>query len=425
MKKINLYAIIITVLIITRCGQNNTDVEIVKTESGYQLHRFGEPYYIKGAGIEGHYDILKQAGGNSIRTWGVDAWPEIFQMAEKYDLTVCAGIWLEQERQGFDYSDEAAVADQFERIKQDILEYKDHPQLLMWNVGNELDLDYTDPIVWNAVEQVAAFIKSIDKDHPVTTTTAFIEEEEVELIQERCPSLDLLCINAYAGLPVVSQFLQDFGWDGPYIMGEWGTFGHWEVPKTEWGEPIEFTSKEKAELYQQEYKEHILTEPNCLGAYVFFWGAKQERTPTWYGMFMADGARTQAVDVMYHLWKGEWPADRAPILDSLRIDGLNAHMSITMAKKSMHTAKVWARDPENEDLRFRWEILHETQDKSTGGDEEQKPPQATIGTMTESGNELRFSAPQEPGPYRLFVYVYDPAGNGAHANIPFYVKKQD
>ncbi len=407
----------------TACNSGKIQkVEVRQTDSGYQLLRDDKPYFIKGAGIEDHYAELADAGGNSIRTWGIDQWEEAFAMAEKYNFTVCAGLWLEQERQGFNYSDADAVAKQFEEFKNAIIKYKDHPNLLLWNVGNELDLNYTNPTVWDAVQQLAAYIHNVDGNHPVTTTTAFIEKDEVDYVKERCPDIDILCINAYGGLPALSQFLKNFGWGKPYFLGEWGTFGHWEVPKTEWGEPVEFTSKEKADLYQQEYNDNIFSDPNCLGGYVFFWGAKQERTPTWYGMFLQDGAKTQAIDVMHHLWKGNWPSDRAPVLDSLRLNGKNAYQSVTIRPDTQHKAEVWVTDPEDRPLMIQWEILHETTDKRTGGDEENKPPVANCTIIKKTDNSLIFSSPSQTGAYRLFIYVYDDNGNAAHANIPFFVK---
>ncbi len=414
----------IVFIVLGACSeQNESIVEIKKTDTGYQLYRNGAPFYIQGAGITGKYAMLKEYGGNSIRTWGITEWDEVFAQAEKHGLTVCAGLWLEQERQGFDYNDPEAVQKQFEGFKEAILKYKDHPSLLLWGIGNEMDLHYTNPKVWDAVEQVAKFIKEVDGKHPTMTVTAFIEQEEVELIKSKCPSIDILGVNAYAGLPVLSKFLDDFGWTGPYIVGEWGPFGHWEVDKTTWNEPIEHTSKEKAALYLKEYTDYIKHEPNCLGAYVFLWGSKQERTATWYSMFLPGGEKTPAVDVMRHSWKGEWPGNKAPILDSLRLDGRKAADNIIVKPNVSLTAQVYARDPENDALKINWEILHETTDKRAGGDEEEKPP-AVEGIMVAQGNtSLAFTAPQQAGPYRLFVYVYDQNGSGGHANIPFFVKE--
>ncbi len=423
MVKINkIIALLFFTILFTSCNKGQSIVEIVKTDQGYQLVRNGEPYFIKGAGGSGDLKILADCGGNSIRTWGVEQWDKTFKEAEKYGLTVFAGLWLEQERQGFDYNNTVAVKKQFEEIKRAILKYKDHPALLIWGVGNELDLNYKNKKVWDAVEQIAAFIKEVDGKHPITTTTAFIEKEEVELIKARCPNIDLLCINAYAGLPVVSQYLKNFGWDGPYILGEWGTFGHWEVPKTNWDEPIEFTSSQKAEVYYNSYRKHIANDPNCIGAYVFLWGTKQERTSTWYSMFLPNGEKTEAVDVVHKLWKGEFPENRSPHLDSLFIDGKSAYASLVLKPGSIHNATVFTTDPEKDELKIVWEILHETTDKRTGGDEEEKPA-AVDGLIVKANNRsITFKAPFEKGPYRLFVYVYDQKGSGAHANIPFYVK---
>jgi hypothetical protein len=425
MKKFSIIIILLlpAVLLIFCQSAPVIKIEIKETEDGFVLYREGEPYFIKGAGIESHYDKLAESGGNSIRVWGIDQWEEAFQMAEKYGLTVCAGIWLEQERRGFDYDDKEAVEAQFNSVKSAILKYKDHPALLMWGVGNELDLMFENPKVWDAVEQVAAYINEVDGNHPIMTATAFIREDVVDLIKSRSPSVDILGINVYAGLPRVAELVREFGWDKPYILSEWGTIGHWEVPLTSWDEPIELTSREKAHVYRTGYEAHILTDPACLGGYVFLWGAKQERTPTWYSMFLPTGEKTESVDALYQLWQGDEPGNKSPILDSLRINARCAYSNIILKPSSENVARVWVAYPENDDLTITWKILHETTDKGAGGDKEEKPAEVKGLNNKQVQDILFFQAPEKEGPYRLFTYIYDKQGGGAHANIPFFVSK--
>jgi hypothetical protein len=199
--------------------------------------------------------------------------------------------------------------------------------------------------------------------------------------------------------------------------------GHWEVPLTSWNEPIELTSHEKAELYRTGYEDHIITDPACLGGYVFFWGTKQERTPTWYSMFLHTGEKTEAVDALYQTWRGQYPVNRSPVLDSLRINSKCAYSDVILGPASKNTAEVWAYDFDVDDLKIEWEILYETTDKRTGGDIEEKPPAVKGLEYWPNGSRLHFQAPEKEGPYRLFVYVYDQQGGAAHANIPFYVQK--
>lgn len=416
--------IVFSALIFVSCSNSQQNkVEIIKSDTGYQLLRNGEPYFIKGAGAKGHYEILSEYGGNSIRTWGVSDWDEAFRNAEKYNLTVCAGLWLEQERQGFDYNDDQAVEKQFARFKEAILKYKDHPQLLMWCIGNELDLFYTNPKVWDAVEEVAKFIHEVDGNHPTMTVTSFIEKDEVAYIKEKCPSIDILGVNVYAALPVLSKFLDDFGWEGPYVVGEWGTFGHWEVPKTSWDEPIEYNSSQKADIYRKGYAEYINDAQNCLGSYVFFWGNKQERTATWYSMFLPGGEKTEVVDVMSYSWQGAWPENRAPHIANFSLADKKAADNIKFKAGTTQSATVDVSDPDDDSLKIVWEILHETTDKRSGGDIEQKPDEVKNLILKQDDGTVSFKAPDREGPYRIFVYVYDQKGGAAHANIPFYVDK--
>lgn len=423
MRETTIIILLMTLQIFSFAQQDLQPVEVRKTSAGYQLFRGNEAYYIKGAGILDHYDILARCGGNSVRTWGISEWETVFSQAEKNGLTVCAGIWMEQERQGFDYSDPDTVRKQFQQIKEAVLRYKDHPSLLIWGIGNELDLNYTDPAVWDAVEDIARFIHEVDGNHPTMTVTAFIEKEEVKLIKDRCPNIDILGVNCYASLPALPRVIREFGWDGPYLVAEWGTFGHWEVGRTPWGEPLEITSSEKANLYMKEYNEYIKVDPLSLGSYVFLWGSKQERTTTWYSMFLPGGEKTEVVDVMHKLWKGVWPENRAPRLISLKLLGKQAADGITVRPGQELQAAVDVDDPEGDVIKISWEILHETTDKRTGGDREEKPAPAENIHIRQTGRSLVFTAPISEGPYRLFVFVLDQKGSGAHANIPFFVRE--
>ena len=114
-------------------------VELRQTEAGWQLIRGGEPYFVKGAGGDHSLERLAAAGGNSVRTWGADSVGEILNEAHALGLTVTVGIWLGHERHGFDYSDDAQVQEQFEQARNTVLRHKDHPALLLWGIGNEME----------------------------------------------------------------------------------------------------------------------------------------------------------------------------------------------------------------------------------------------------------------------------------------------
>ena len=136
-------------------------------------------------------------------------------------------------------------------------------------------------------------------------------------------------------------------WDKPYIVTEWGATGHWECGKTAWGAPIENDSTTKADLYQKRYEAVIQSDHKlCLGSYVFLWGQKQERTPTWYGMFLKSGEETAPVDVMHYIWTGSWPANRSPRLEGAWLDGKTALQNVRLRPGQLYHAKVQASDPD-------------------------------------------------------------------------------
>ena len=206
------------------------------------------------------------------------------------------------------------------------------------------------------------------------------------------------------------------------MVTEWGATGHWEVPTTEWGAPIEEHSSLKAANYLKRYRGGIEADSmQCLGSYVFLWGNKQERTPTWYGIFLEDGQETESVDVMHSIWNGAWPENRTPQIVTYTLDGKTAYENVQLTSGAVYTARSVVTDPESDALSYRWEVLPESTDLGDGGDYEERPTAVTGLFRSQSAGELELEAPK-PGAYRLFVYATDGNGHSATANIPFLVK---
>ena len=379
-------------------------VRIVARGDGFALERDGRPYFIKGAGGTDKMELLARSGGNSCRSWSAPT-PAILDEARKNGLTVLAGLNVGKPRHGFNYNDPARVAAQREQARNTVLALKGHPALLMWALGNETELNASAEdrlVVWKEIEQLARIVKQADPDHPVITVIAGTGKANLKELAEYAPSLDAVGINTYGGMMRLPENVAAQGWKKAWLVTEFGPRGHWEVPKTPWGLPIEDTSTEKAALYEKAYAHAVTAQPACLGSYVFLWGQKQEKTHTWYGMFLPDGTPLDTVDAMTHSWTGQWPADRAPRIRSLEV-------TITGRKAQ---CKVDAADPENQPLDITWDVRKDVSDNpGTGGDRE--PPTPVLAEARGASVELQL--PAAPGNYRVFVYARD-RGKAATAN---------
>ncbi|MGV3545426.1 MAG: glycoside hydrolase family 2 TIM barrel-domain containing protein [Pedobacter sp.] len=398
-------------------------VEVIKTEKGFQLLRGGKPYYIKGAGGTSYYNRVAAYGGNSVRTWGTNNAKSILDSAKRNGLTVMMGLPVTPERHGFNYDDAAAVKKQFEKVKAEVLKYKDHPALLSWGIGNELNLSYKNPKVWEAVNDIAKMIHEVDPNHPATTVLAGINQKEIDQIKATATAIDILAINTYGGLAELPAKVKAVGWTGPYIVTEWGPTGHWEGLQTDWNAPVEETSSEKAAVYFNRYNYGIdRDKANCLGSYVFLWGQKQERTPTWYGLFTSKGEESEVVDVMQYLWTGTFPKNKAPHIYGFVLNKQKSNQSVTLKPNANYEAEVTAFDPDKDALKYRWELLPEATKVGEGGDHEDKPATVKMNYKDLGNGKISVTTPVASGAYRLFVYVEDGKNKVATANIPFFVK---
>ncbi|HEY7883748.1 MAG TPA: glycoside hydrolase family 2 TIM barrel-domain containing protein [Cellvibrionaceae bacterium] len=412
-------------------------VEIINSDGVYQLLVDGQPFEVRGVGFGGgdlsSLPLLVEIGGNSIRTWNANNAAQILAKAAEHGVMVALGFDTQKELHGFDYNDKQAVAEQFERFKQTLQRYKNHPNLLAWVVANEPNLLFhsdgsladVNPNVYRAINDMIEYVHQEDPHHPVTYTFAGASEEHIKTALKYTPNVDFISVQLYGDVGSLPAMIREHNIDKPYMVTEYGAIGHWERPTTEWGREIEEPSGIKADTFAERMRKALAGNPTgkVIGSYAFLWGQKQERTPTWYGMFNADGKPNARVDELSRFWTGAYPVNRAPRMMDIRLNDQPAERNVYLAPGEQATVTVEVTDPDGDDLRYEWVLLQEVEVRSQGGAFEQKPDEAQLNPVSQQAGELIFNAPLAEGDYRIFSYVYDGKGKVGNANFPFYVKR--
>ena len=395
-----------------------SEVRLVSQPGGFQILRNGQPYFIRGAGAdERRFDSAAAAGANSIRLWGEANLGSSLDVAQALGLTVCAGFWLGQVRQGFDWDNADALSEQRERLRATVTKYKNHPALLLWAIGNEMeDPEGKNGAVWNAINDLAAMVKQIDPGHPTMTVIAEIGGEKVKNIHRLCPAIDIVGINSYGGALTLAARYRELGGTKPYILTEFGPPGIWEIEKDLLGAFREPTSTEKAEIYRRIYQGAVLEQPGlCLGSYVFYWGQKQEVTSTWFSMLLPDGSRLGAADALSELWTEKPLSNRSPMIMMVEVDKQWGDAG------SIIEATLNVSDPENDPLRADWLLQRDLGKYWIGGGKEEEPPTFNEAIIRGDLHGAQIRLPTQNGLYRLFVVVRDNHGGAATANVALRV----
>jgi Glycosyl hydrolases family 2, TIM barrel domain len=388
-------------------------VKVNRTSAGFSLLVNGKAFKIDGVGGGADTSHLTSLGGNSIRTWGADDLGKVLDKAQQQGLMVTAGIWLEH-REGFDYHDPAKVKAQLEMCRKVVQQYKNHPALLMWSFGNEEEGDGKDPVVFQAVNDIAVMSHQEDPNHPVMTVVAEVGAPKLENLKKYCPDVDIIGINSYAGGPSLAERFNKEEVGKPYIVTELGPPGQWEVAKTSWGAPLEPTSTAKAEAIAKSYNANVVANAaNCLGSYVFLWGNKVEGTPTWFGLFLKNDSKVAAADTIADLWEGKTPTSECPSIEPITLDGPpdQAPGSVLHAKAngSGFTSAEWT-------------LIGEL--KNAGADPNRPSPVDELSSAvsaSQDGKTATVTLPNAPGSYRLMLVLKNDKGS-ATANVPLHVR---
>lgn len=419
--RVSLFASLLFIFTITHSTYADRVSVIQNANSDYSFLVDGQHFEVKGVAGKDYFDELKAYGGNTVRTWSINK--KLLDEAHALGLKVIAGIWIEHMRHGYDYNNKRFIEKQRKKVESIVRKFKDHPALLAWGLGNEVEIHVPEAMIepiWREMNTLAKIVKSEDSNHPIMTAVAGFNAQKLEEINRYYPEVDILGVNAYGFSQIVGKLLREYQWGKPYMITEFGPIGPWEVGdnKSDWGVAFEETSHEKAKRYLAAHDNAMNEKPRyCLGTFPFLWGHKQETTATWFGMFLPNGSRLEAVDVMAKAWYGRYPTNRVP-----EIHAINSTAKYKKVNKgSLHKASVEVLDHENDTLTYNWVIMEESKVESVGGDYEKAPKSFPRLILEKKGSEVNFRAPRKKGAYRLFAYVEDTNRGAATANFPFYV----
>jgi hypothetical protein len=394
----------------------------------FELLIDGKPAYIKGVGGTNRLDIAAGNGANAFRTWGgtVESIKKDLEKARVNNMYIMQGVSLTKDSAS--YLNEEYKAKVRSQVRELAETFKDEPHILSWGLGNEIDHrnQANHRAAWQFVDELAQLIKSIDKRHLVSTVITH-SAGALDSVAKYVPNIDYIGINSYGAIGRLDEMVEHSAYKGPYMVTEWGPSGFWEVPSTQWRAPIEQTSEEKRLVYEERYNKHILASKRCLGSFVFLWGQKEERTPTWFSMFAENnveglplkGEKTPMVEAMQRVWTGKEPSQTSPVLSALTLNGKKAADNIYIEPNAPFKGEVTAVDREEKKLTCVWEVLKEATQLGSGGSYEPRPER--VGKVVSTDTNTYVTSVDTPGNYRMFVYVLDNAGFVATANIPFSI----
>jgi hypothetical protein len=403
-------------------------VFISQQNGQYSFTRNGKPFLVKGGAGYTYLAKLAASGGNTIICWDTSKITAVLAEAEKYKLAVIVGLDIPGGDDFSFYKDEKNIEVFYKAYSKIVLRCKDHPSLLAWCLGNELEMpaSFTTLPFYKAYNRLLQMIHTADPHHPVATALMNVPKRKILNMQWRIPALDFYCINTYNRLKVIEDDLNlmKYIWNGPFLVGEWAPNGGWEVSTTNWQAPIENTSTKKAEQYYELYSRHMpLKNPRFLGSLAFYWGIRQEYTHTWYSVFSEDGAPNEIAEVLKDCWNGVITPHLSPKVKYMLIDSLGGQDNIIVSTGSLHKASIlFDSTAVNDSLRYCWQIVKE--DWLTWGStwKNFKKPPLEKGLLFDSTlQNTKFLAPAKAGPYRVYVTVYNSKGYCATANTPIYV----
>ncbi|MFG2322703.1 discoidin domain-containing protein [Streptomyces sp. NPDC048568] len=397
-------------------------VKVTGGQGNWQLTVDGSPYQVKGltwgpspADADRYMPDLTSMGVNTIRTWGTDASSKpLLDSAAAHGVKVIAGFWL-QPGGGpgsggcVNYLTDTAYKDQMlAEFPRWVQEYKDHPGVLMWNVGNESvlglqncysgdELERQRDAYTTFVNDVTKKIHAVDPNHPVTSTDAWVGAWPY--YKKNAPDLDLYAVNSYDAVCGVRAAWEQGGYTKPYIVTEGGPAGEWEVPDDANGVPKEPTDQAKAQGYTDAWNCVTGHRGVALGATLFHYGTEYDFGGIWFNLLPA-GQKRLSYYAVKRAYGGDTSGDNTPpVVSAFGVEGDAG--KVQAGKDLVLTTR--ATDPDGDPIAY--EVL------ANSNYVDQGKQLTTLPATDLGGGRLKVTAPDRPGVWKLYVKATDGKGN--------------
>lgn len=418
--------IIFTGLMLMMAAVFATECQIKGKKGGWYFEVDQQRFELKGVGCAygngadgtDYFTLANELGANTVRTWGAGQGNKKYlDEALKHGLKVDAGIWLPhcnwQKKKVFSYINNREKLEQIEKETLDyIRQYKNHPAIILWNLGNEVLFfsdDKSEKIAFcKFLESLIQKVRQIDSKHPVLYTCA--GASNLHYLKEYVPSLDLIGFNTYAGIEYIHQEWEKLNFSIPYIITEFGPLGPWDRPKDQFNKSIDEADYEKSFHYQLVMEEVPSFRGNCLGVFAFHLGDTTQESLSWWNLTQGKYKR-ESFHVIKKFYTGLALKNQPPLCTGLEMDKLE----VKPGEKIIAT--ITARDRENDALKYN--ILISTANEDIM---EHRPNSIIPVKSAINGNIIEFSAPLKPDIYKLHAFVYDTDSNVSVRTMAFRVK---
>lgn len=206
--------------------------------------------------IKKDFSMMVNHGINSIRTYTVPP-PELLDLAQQYGLKVMVGIPWEQHITFLDHRD--LVKDIINRVRRSILQFKNHPAILCYAIGNEIPASI---VRWYGRRKIEKFLKQLflaAKEEDPNRLITYVNYPTTEYLN--LSFLDFLCFNVYLETPEkLSNYLSklhNLAEDKPLVLAEIGM------------DSLRNGEENQAALLNWQIP--IIYSKGCAGMFVFAW----------------------------------------------------------------------------------------------------------------------------------------------------------